>query len=229
MSAQISEPSYLSPGKFVNSDDPDVVRFAEKAVAGVTGEKARAIALYHAVRDGITYNPYVDYANPKVFRASDVLKSGQGYCVGKAALLAACARAVGIPARPGYADVRNHVTSKKLRDLVETDIFYWHSYTELLIDGKWVKCTPAFDAALCARAKLAPLEFDGEHDSLFQPFDPEGRRHMEYLQDRGPYPDVPFETIIADFRRLYPRLLASGGASGDFKAEVETADGTPSR
>lgn len=229
MSVQMSEPSYLSPGKFVNSDDPDVVRFAQSAVEGVTGEKARAIALYYAVRDRIAYNPYVDYSNPAVFRASDVLKSGEGFCVGKSALLSACARSIGIPARPGYADVRNHITSKKLRDLVETDIFYWHSYAELFIEGKWVKCTPAFDAALCARAKLAPLEFDGEHDSLFHPFDSEGRRHMEYLQDRGPSPDVPFETIVADFRRLYPRLLAGGGADGDFKADVEAADGTPRR
>lgn len=225
----MSEPSYLSPGKFVNSDHPDVIRLAQSAVEGVTGEKARAIALYYAVRDRIAYNLYLDYANPAVFRASDVLRSGEGFCVGKAALLAACARSIGIPARPGYADVRNHVTSKKLRDLVETDIFYWHSYAELLIDGKWVKCTPAFDAALCARAKLAPLEFDGEQDSLFQPFDSEGHRHMEYLRDRGPYPDVPFETIVAEFRRRYPRLLSSGGATGDFKADVETADSTPPR
>lgn len=222
----MSASEFLSPAAFVDSDHPEVVRFAQNAVTGVAGEKARAIALYHAVRDGISYNPYLDYAKQEVFRASDVLKSGQGFCVGKAALLAACARAIGIPARPGYADVRNHITSKKLHDLVQTDIFYWHSYTELFLDGKWVKCTPAFDAALCARAKLAPLEFDGEHDSLFQPFDPEGRRHMEYLRDRGPYPDVPFDTIIAEFKRLYPKLIESGRASGDFKADVGAASGT---
>jgi transglutaminase-like putative cysteine protease len=221
----MSANEFLSPADFVDSDDPGVVRFAQKAVEGVTGEKARAIALYHAVRDGISYNPYVDYSKQGTYRASDVLKSGEGFCVGKAALLAACARAVGIQARPGYADVRNHITSKKLHDLVQTDIFYWHSYTELFIGGKWVKCTPAFDAVLCARAKLAPLEFDGENDSLFQPFDPAGRRHMEYLLDRGPYPDVPFETIIAEFKRLYPKLVANELPAGDFKADVEAEGG----
>ncbi len=212
---------FLLPGDFVDSDDPAIVRFAEKAVEGVRGEKARAIALYRAVRDGLTYNPYLDYRNPAVYRASEVLKAGQGFCVGKASLLAAAARAVGIAARPGYADVRNHISSKKLRDLIDSDIFYWHSYAELLIEGKWVKSTPAFDSALCARAKLAPLDFDGEHDSLFQPFDPAGRRHMEYLQDRGTYADVPFDTIVADFRRLYPKIMGGTIEGGDFRADVE--------
>lgn len=196
-------------------------------MAGVRGEKGRAIALYHVVRDGIAYNPYLDFFDPSVYRASDVLKAGQGFCVGKAALLCACARAVGIAARPGYADVRNHITSKKMSEVVENGIFYWHSYTEMLIEGKWVKSTPAFDSALCERAKLAPLEFNGESDSLFQPFDPAGRKHMEYLQDRGPYPDVPFETIVADFRRLYPKLADASVADGDFKADVEAAAQAP--
>lgn len=214
---------FLSPAHFVDSSDAAVTAFAERAVTGIKGEKARAIALYKSVRDGITYDPYVDYRNPDVFRASSVLAAGRGFCVGKAALLAACARAAGIAARPGYADVRNHMTSKKLRDLVETDVFHWHSYTELLIDGKWAKCTPAFDSALCARAKLAPLEFDGENDSLFHPFDGAGNRHMEYLLDRGTYADVPLEAIHADFARYYPKLMAKGAIGGDFKSEVETA------
>jgi len=220
------EANYLLPGEFIDSGDPEIVRFAENAVAGVRGEKARAIALYRAVRDGLSYNPYLDFFNPAVYRASEVLKAGQGFCVGKAAVLAACARAVGIAARPGYADVRNHITSKKMSEFVESGIFYWHSYTEMLIEGKWVKSTPAFDSALCARAKLAPLEFDGVNDSLFQPFDPEGRKHMEYLQDRGPFPDVPFETIVTEFRRLYPKLAEASVTGGDFKADVEAATGT---
>lgn len=215
--------AFLKSAHFVDSDNAAVRRFAEQALHGDASEKESAIALYYAVRDGIRYNPYLDYANPEVFRASGVLKAGEGFCIGKAALLAACARAAGIAARPGYADVRNHMTSKKLRDLVETDTFYWHSYTELRIDGKWVKCTPAFDRALCERAGLAPLEFDGEHDSLFHPFDPSGRQHMEYLLDRGTYADVPFETVLAEFKRLYPKLVVSGRVSGDFRQDVEAS------
>jgi transglutaminase-like putative cysteine protease len=213
---------YLSAAPFVDSGDPAIRAFSHQVLGGAQTAKDKALALYGAVRDSIQYDPYVDFLDPAVFRASDVLRAGKGFCVGKSALLTAAARAAGIPARPGYADVRNHLTSKRLQDLVDGDIFYWHSYTELNIDGKWVKCTPAFDAALCARAKIAPLDFDGVNDSLFHPFDPAGRRHMEYLKDRGAFADVPFATIIADFKKFYPKLVAASPAAASFRDEVTT-------
>jgi transglutaminase-like putative cysteine protease len=213
---------FLRSTAFVDSDNARVRDFARTTVAGATGDKARAIALFHAVRDGIAYDPYLDYSDRNVFRASAVLAAGRGFCVGKSALLAACARAIGIPARVGFADVRNHLNSKRLRELVGGDTFMWHSYTELKIDGAWVKCTPAFDAVLCRRARIAPLEFDGVHDSLFHPFDAAGRRHMEYLKDRGSFEDVPVDTLLADFNRHYPKLVASGKIGGNFRAEVSS-------
>lgn len=218
----MTEHKFLKPTSFVDSDAETIVRFAKKTIEGVQGEKACAIALYNAVRDSVAYDPYLDYSNPAVYRASDVLKAGRGFCVGKAALLAACARAIGIPARTGYADVRNHMTSKKLYDLTQTDTFFWHSYAELFIDEKWLKCTPAFDSTLCARAKLAALEFDGEGDSLFQPFDQLGRKLMEYLNDRGTFDDVPIGLIQSTFLECYPRLMESGKITGDFKEEVNS-------
>ena len=213
---------YLSAAPFVDSGDPAIQAFARNAAGSAQRSKDKALALYGAVRDLIQYDPYVDFLDPASFRASEVPRAGKGFCVGKSALLTAAARAVGIPARPGYADVRNHLTSKRLQDLVDGDIFYWHSYTELNIDGKWVKCTPAFDRILCERAKIAPLDFDGVNDSLFHPFDPAGRRHMEYLQDRGAFTDVPFTTIIADFRKFYPKLVAASPAAASFRDEVTT-------
>jgi len=218
----MAEPDFLQPTPYVDSDNAAVQAFARAAVDGFTGEKARAIALYHAVRDGIAYDPYLDYTDRDVFRASAVLAIKRGFCIGKSALLAAGARSLGIAARPGFADVRNHLTSKRLRELVGSDVFMWHSYTELKIDGAWVKCTPAFDSALCARAKIAPLEFDGVNDSLFHPYDRAGRRHMEYLEDRGTFDDVPVDAILTDFQRHYARLLESGKAGGNFQAEVGT-------
>jgi transglutaminase-like putative cysteine protease len=214
---------YLSPGRFIDSDSPEVVAFAQAAIAGASDDVDKVRRLYVAVRDGITYDPYVNFADPVNFRASGVLAARRGFCVGKAALLAACCRAVGIPARTGYADVRNHMTSPKLYERVKTDVFIWHSYAELFVAGKWVKATPAFDAALCARVGIAPLEFDGQTDSLFQPFDRTGRRHMEYLKDRGAFADVPFETMVAEFRATYPTLISEKGISGDFRAEAVAA------
>jgi hypothetical protein len=83
-----------------------------------------------------------------------------------------------------------------------------------------VKATPAFNKALCERVGLKPLEFDGRADSLFQPVDPAGRRHMEYLRDRGTFADVPFATIVADFHTTYPALMRGKILASDFSAEA---------
>lgn len=211
---------YLAAGSYIDSDQAQVVAFAKQATEGVSDQRAAALRLYAAVRDGIVYDPYVNFADPANYRASGVLASGRTFCIGKSALLAACARAIGVPGRVGFADVRNHLTSPRLYEKTKTDIFLWHSYTELYLSGRWVKATPAFDRALCERAGIKPLEFDGESDSLFQPFDPAGRRHMEYLKDRGAFADVPFETIKTEFLKTYPGLMSGQGLAGDFRSEA---------
>ena len=215
-----TEESYLAPSRFIDSDAPNVRDFARKAVAGAKDETARVIALYRAVRESVLYDPYVDMSLPSTYRASEVLAAGRGYCVSKAAVLAAVARAAGVSARVGYADVRNHMTSPRLQATLGTDVFRWHSYTDLHVNGRWVKATPAFNASLCERLGVNVLEFDGSADSLFQPFDRSGRRHMEYLLDRGTYTDVPYETIRDDFRVHYPALMSKHGLAGDFQAEA---------
>jgi transglutaminase-like putative cysteine protease len=221
----MNTPEFLAAGDFIDSNAPRVVAFAQAATADATGELDKVLRLYRAVRDGIVYDPYVDCADAKNYRASGVLAAGRAFCIGKAALLAATARAVGVPARVGYADVRNHLTSPRLYELMRTDVFIWHSYADLYLSGRWVRATPAFDKALCERVGLKPLEFDGRSDSLFHPFDPAGRRHMEYLQDRGAFADVPFATIVADFHTTYPSLMRGKALAGDFHAEA----GTPER
>jgi transglutaminase-like putative cysteine protease len=209
----------LAPGAFIDSDAPAIVAFAQRAAAGMELHEA-VVRLYEAVRDSVVYDPYVDLTDPANYRASTVLAKGRGFCVGKAALLAAAARSLGVSARVGFADVKNHLTSKRLYETMKSDIFIWHSYAELNLGGKWVKATPAFDRVLCEKLSLAPLEFDGMNDSLFHPFDRTGQQHMEYLRDRGPYPDVPFETIVADFRATYPHMMHGAGLAGEFRNEA---------
>ena len=187
-----------------------VVAFARRVTDGVADPVARAVALYYAVRDEITYTAYCDFKSVETYRASGCLARGAGFCVGKAALLAATARAADIPARVGFADVRNHLTSPRLRRLMTTDVFYYHGYAELYLDGAWVKATAVFDKTLCERVGIRPLEFDGRHDALFHPFDASGRRHMEYVRDRGASADVPVVEIIEAFERYYPGLIARG-------------------
>ncbi len=203
--------AFLAPGEFIDSDAPDVVAFARRAAGDEVDDVARAVRLYYAVRDGIVYTPYCDFRSAETYRASSTLAKGAGFCVAKAALLAAAARAVGIPARVGFADVKNHLCTPRLRALMGTDVFYYHGYTELHLGGRWVKATPAFDRVLCEKFGVRPLEFDGREDSLFHPYDTAGRRHMEYLRDRGPAADVPVADILETFLREYPNF--AGGAA----------------
>jgi transglutaminase-like putative cysteine protease len=210
---------YLRAGRFVDSDHPAVRDFALRAAAGERDDTRRAVLLYRAVRDGILYDPYIDYENLENYRASGVLAAGRGYCVGKAALLAAAARATGISARVAFADVRNHLSTPRLFELIGTDLFIYHGITELWLGGRWVKATPTFNAALCARFRIKPLEFDGGADAILHPFDQDGRRHMEYVRQRGAHADVPVEEIVPAMRAAYPRLVERG-RGGDFAAEA---------
>jgi transglutaminase-like putative cysteine protease len=214
---------FLRPGEFIDSDAVSVVAFAQKVVGAEPDPIARAVALYYAVRDEIVYTPYCDFRSVETYRASACAQRGSGFCVAKAALLAAAARVARIPARVGFADVRNHLASARLRQLMGTDVFYYHGYADLHLGDTWVKATPAFDRGLCERFGVRPLEFDGRHDSLFHPYDVNGRRHLEYLHDRGPHRDVPVAAIQDIFERHYPGLVAAGRGSAPerFRQEAD--------
>lgn len=131
------------------------------------------------------------------------------HCIDKALLLAASARALDIPARLRFANVRNHIGTARLEQHLKTDLMVFHGYTELWLEGRWVATTPAFDRRLCEKLGVAPLAFDGVHDAIFQEFD-EGRRFMEYIEDHGAHADLPFDAMIAQWRRHYPHILAAG-------------------
>jgi transglutaminase-like putative cysteine protease len=214
-------PANLAPTALIDCDHPAVVEFSRRATGADARE--RAISLYYLVRDGFRYDPYrIDLSVPGL-RASRVLEVGYGWCVPKAALLAAAARAAGIPARVGYADVRNHLSTERMRQMLQTDLYIWHGYTELWLDGAWVKATPAFNLTLCQRFGTLPLEWDGQTDSLYHPYDREGRRHMEYVNQRGSFEDVPQAQIASDFAQTYPRWLetAAAIADADFERDAE--------
>ena len=209
----------LQPTDLIDSDHPAVVEFAHEHARGET-ERERAVSLYHAVRDGFRYDPYRLDLRPEGMRASTVLANGYGWCVPKSALLAAVCRASGIPARVGYADVKNHMATERLLEAMGTDVFIWHGYTDILLDGRWTKATPAFNKELCDRLGLEPLEYDGVHDSLYQEFNHEGHQFMEYVNQRGAFEEVPLAQMVADFQEAYPVLMA-GVDLGDRDADID--------
>jgi len=217
--------NYLSPTYFIDSDAPEVIAFTSNYAGDKETSLEKGIALFYAVRDKIRYDPYrIDLEKKESFKASVIISRGYGYCVAKAIALAAVARASGIPSRLGFADVRNHLSTERLRRLMKTDTFIFHGYTELFLEGRWVKATPTFNLSLCDKFGVNPLEFDGRKDSLFHPYDKEGKRHMEYVKDHGPFPDVPYERIVTYFREYYPAYFQMRNVEqgGDFEREAAT-------
>ena len=105
-----------------------------------------------------------------------------------------------------------------------TDIFYWHGYTAIEIDGKWVKATPAFNVELCEKFRIKPLEFDGTEDSIYHAFDLEGRQHMEYLRFHDEYDDLPLDELIASYAKHYSGALYEE-PNGDFDRDVNQETG----
>jgi transglutaminase-like putative cysteine protease len=202
--------------------------YVEDVVAGVEQDAKRAVAVYYAIRDGILYDPYSADISVAGLKATTVLEERRGWCVSKAILLAACCRALGIPARLGYADVLNHLSTEKMRQRMKTNVFYWHGYTALYLDDRWVKATPAFNIELCEKFGLKPLEFNGRDDSIYHAFDQAGNRHMEYLHDRGQFLEPPIEAMRRTFDEYYPGWPDTGDAAeADFGGEV--ADETATR
>jgi transglutaminase-like putative cysteine protease len=209
---------------FFNFDDPAVSDFAADRTRGAKSDIEKATRLFYAVRDEIRYDPYSLRFGPEYFRASYTLDKKIGWCVPKGVLMTALCRSAGLAARPGYADVRNHLASPRLIELMGTDIFSYHGYVEIWLKERWVKATPVFDAALCRRFGVVPQEFDGVADSLFQQFDARGRRHMEYVKDHGAYDDLPLKEIMDDFAWRYPKFIErqkQGQLAGDFAAEAK--------
>lgn len=213
----------LAATPMIDSDHPAVIEYAQQHAVGDSA-RDRAVALFYAVRDDFRYDAYRIDVSVEGMKASTVIRNGYGWCVPKATLLAAACRVVGIPARLGFADVRNHLSTERMRQVMGTDVFHWHGFTEILLDGRWVKATPAFNIELCDKFGLLPLEFNGRDDSIYHRFDRNGHEHMEYVAHRGSFDDVPLEQIIADFAAQYP-LWSPDMETGEFDVDVARETG----
>jgi transglutaminase-like putative cysteine protease len=198
---------FLAPAEFIDSDHPRVCELAESLASGERTSGAVARRIFYAVRD-IRYGP-PDFDRLDSFKASTLLTEGRGYCVPKAAAFAALCRAAGLPARLAFADVTNHLATPGTLELMGGPVFAWHGYAEVLLEGRWTKASPTFDAALCERMGVKPLEFDGATDAHLQPFDAGGRTFMCYDKQHGTFHDVPARFLAAEMPKLYPKMYAA--------------------
>lgn len=197
---------YLTSTDILDSDHPHIQAFAKQVTRGAKLDIQKAVRIYYAVRDGWKYNPYNISFNPNYMRTSAVLERDEGHCLDKANLMIALLRAVSIPARLCLAKVRNHIAAEQLTQVFGTDELTPHGYVEVWLNERWVKATPAFNQALCEKLKVAPLEFDGQHDSVFQEFDQAGGHFMEYLEEYGAFADLPMDFVKANMKQHYPNF-----------------------
>ena len=214
-------PNYMEPTEFFDFDDQAVRDFACGAIGDAPTAKEKAIKLFYAVRDSIRYDPYSITLNRATYKASHILGAKSGFCLPKANLLIACARATGIPAGIGLSDVYNHLCTERLRRMMGgKELFLDHGYAVLHINGNWIKVAPAFNIELCKWFDVVPTEFDGENPALFQQFDAKGRRHMEYVKNHGIWSDFPFDKIADDFRDYYPASIYDDDARAAVDREL---------
>ncbi|MDO6694667.1 transglutaminase family protein [Aliiglaciecola sp. 3_MG-2023] len=211
---------YLCATEYFDYDDPQITSLFEQIKIG--SPKAMAIEIYYLVRDNYLYNPYCFVDGINSFRGSYCCEKNEGYCIPKASLMIALCRKAGIPARLGLADVKNHLATPKLLEMLGTDIFSMHGYVEVCIEGKWVKATPAFNRSLCEKMHSLPLEFNGEDDSIFQPFTEKGHKHMEYITDWGTFAELPVDFIMDNFNKHYPHFMGKL-SNKEYSADIAPA------
>ncbi|MFQ5979988.1 MAG: transglutaminase family protein [Candidatus Heimdallarchaeota archaeon] len=192
---------FLQSSRSIDFHTPNIQEKALELTQGAISEEEKAKKLFYYVRDAIKYRVTKGLPARGDFKASKTLEQPESFCIPKAILLAALARSVSIPARLRFANIRNLLLPSSVLEAIGSDVMLYHGYTELFLNGKWVKVNPAFDRDLCERHDFFPVDFSGSSDALFRQHDRKGRVHFEYLKDHG---------FFADFTdELYQQIISS--------------------
>ncbi|RZN64488.1 MAG: transglutaminase domain-containing protein [Candidatus Methanoliparum thermophilum] len=186
---------YLRSTYFMDCDSLLIKDKAKELVRSTDHELDKAREVFYFVRDEIKYDPYLYSSDAEDFIASKILNRGEGYCVQKAVLLSTLARAVGIPSRLGFATIRNHLAPKELVKFLGTNLLV-HGYSELFIEGRWIKATPTFDLKMCQKIDVPVVEFDGRKDAILPKYNNKGEPYIEYIKYHGSYSDLPLDRIL---------------------------------
>lgn len=218
---------YLQETKYFDYNSPIIQDIIKSLDLDGLNDKDKAVKLFYYVRDSIKYSVIIKSFDSKIFQASYVLQQPSSFCIPKAVALGTLTRAVGIPSRIHFVDFVNHRLSPKLEEVWGTNIMAMHCYTEFYLDDKWVKATSSLDIGTCDKHGFIPVEFDGVHDSTIKEVDKIGRKHAEYILDRGTYADVPLDLIRQVMGETYHADSVSklnklfNGTTPLFKSEVK--------
>lgn len=187
---------YLEPTSTIDCDNASVKGKAWELTKGQEDPADKARSLFYFVRDQIKYNMYVPFHLIEHYKASTILQKGEGYCVQKAVLMTALARAIDIPARLGFADIVNHLLPGKFLEIHGTNLLVYHGFTELYLNDTWIRVTPIFDLEMCRKHRIIPVDFDGKNDATFHPANQDGAPHIEYVRYHGAFEDLPLHQML---------------------------------
>lgn len=201
----------LKPTYFIDFDHPDVEAYAQNHTAGATSLQEKTVALFYRIRDEFSYWPYNIDLRPHALKASYTLKSKKAYCAQKALLMVACCRSIGVEANLQFFNVRNHLGIGNLQTFTQTDVLVFHTGLQVKLNNQWLKVLPAFDAKLCEKLKVKPIEFDGMADAFVQEYEGDGRSEklfMEYIHDYGCFDDLPLPLLMKELNHYYPHIFS---------------------
>lgn len=123
----------VQPTPYVDTGHPDVQAVARRIGEGAADDRERAVRLHDFVRDEVRFGFAASFYDQT---ASQVLQAGVGYCNTKSTLFVALLRALGIPARQHFVDIRADI----LHGVINPGTLYVdHSYAEVWLGGRWLK------------------------------------------------------------------------------------------
>ena len=133
----LSDPSqasdnWLKPTPYIDVNHNQIQSLATHLCTGRADNTQKALVIFAFVRDEIKFGFAAGFWDNK---ASDVLRSGIGYCNTKSTLFIALLRAAGVPARQVFVDINASVLSGILDP---GTAFVDHSYTEVFLAGRWI-------------------------------------------------------------------------------------------
>lgn len=184
------------PTFHLDCDHPRIRQKVQQLTEGCKTPNEVIQRIFFFVRDGIPYNMYALSGNREYYKASKILEMGNGYCVQKAILFTAMGRAAGVPSRLVLVAIRNHLTPPEVVEMIRGNLFFPHAYNQFFLDGHWVNVAATYDKPLCEKIGAAVPVFDGHSDTLLPKTDLQGRPFIEYVDNYGPYDDLPWDFIM---------------------------------
>ena len=217
---------YLKPAEFIDSNDEAVKEYAHNVTRGLKYDTEKAVELFYAVRDDFKFDLNHIDLHPSKLKASALVKRGVGTDIEKSNLLAASARAVGIPSRVSFSNLRSNLTSEQLGAVLQSDLLVFHSYAELWMGNHWVKLSPVFNQEACDYLDLPPLDFGIPEEKVFAKHHKSRRKYLKYVHQYGSFPDLPYDLYISELRKYYPHLFKMvDAASQPFSFELDFLEG----